>query len=151
MDDLDLWDNPEYTEAIDKGIHPIDLQDFNQDKRRLVQIIGYLEAGAVYSVSGGYSYCRFGCGIPSVNMGDADLFDGTYVWPQGSSHYLKEHSIKLPEYFTEHIKKNNYMVNVRKQDYDKEIAIDKWYQWCQKQRKTSFKEIEWSVVDNLDA
>jgi hypothetical protein len=47
----------------------------------------------------GYSSCRL-CGIMN---GSTDKSDGSYIWPQGFAHYVKEHKVKPPEEFLVHI------------------------------------------------
>jgi hypothetical protein len=32
-------------------------------------------------------------------MGDSDLTDGTWLWPQGLVHYVKIHGVALPDEF----------------------------------------------------
>lgn len=46
----------------------------------------------------GTSECRI-CG---KDNGFADKYDDIYVWPQGLSHYLKEHNCELPDEFTDY-------------------------------------------------
>jgi len=62
----------------------------------------YLAAGMTANSYLGYSWCRFGCGISPTEMGDSDLTDGTWAWPQGLAHYVREHSVMLPTEFVQH-------------------------------------------------
>lgn len=64
-------------------------------------ICRYLDSGARFMDSLGYSFCRFQCGVPDSELGSSDLSDGYWVWPQGLSHYVREHHIVLPEEFTQ--------------------------------------------------
>lgn len=41
----------------------------------------------------GHSTCRI-CGVPN---GSAELTNGVYVWPEGLGHYVREHSVRLPD------------------------------------------------------
>lgn len=36
-------------------------------------------------------------------MGTSDLTDETYAWPEGLSHYVRVHHVRLPKLFTRHI------------------------------------------------
>jgi hypothetical protein len=47
----------------------------------------------------GWSQCRL-CG---KHNGSAEWTDGTYAWPTGLSHYVREHGVKLPVEFIRHI------------------------------------------------
>jgi hypothetical protein len=49
----------------------------------------------------GYSECRL-CG---ARNGSLELTDGVYVWPDGLSHYVRQHSVRLPTAFTDHVER----------------------------------------------
>jgi len=49
----------------------------------------------------GDSPCRM-CGRTN---GCADYSDGTYIWPQGLVHYVREHQVRLPPEFVRHVLK----------------------------------------------
>jgi hypothetical protein len=49
-------------------------------------LVTYLRAGRTHALYLGYSWCRFGCGIRDDWMGNCELTDGTWVWPQGLAH-----------------------------------------------------------------
>ena len=49
----------------------------------------------------GLSDCRL-CG--RVN-GSAEFTDGVYLWPEGLAHYVREHSVKLPNEVLAHIRR----------------------------------------------
>jgi hypothetical protein len=70
------------------------------DQRAL--IANYLAAGMTHESYLGLSWCRFGCGINWVLMGSRDLTDGTWAWPEGLAHYVRDHNIVLPEEFVRH-------------------------------------------------
>jgi hypothetical protein len=56
-------------------------------------VLAYLRSGTVIGASAGYSICRL-CGVPN---GSTELTDGEYfVWPEGLSHYVESHSVRLP-------------------------------------------------------
>jgi hypothetical protein len=66
------------------------------------RLADYLAAGLTYQSYCGWSWCRFGCGIKESGMGDSELTDGTWVWPEALEHYVREHGIVLPEEFVTH-------------------------------------------------
>jgi hypothetical protein len=76
--------------------------DMPQDVR--TKVADYLDNAAVdhWHTQRGFSWCRFFCGIPFQRMGCSELTDGRWRWPQGLSHYVREHEIILPQEFVAH-------------------------------------------------
>lgn len=64
-------------------------------------LLGYLRAGTKLVGYPEPSFCRFAC--RDVDVGRADLTDGTYVWPDGLAHYVEQHDVRLPERFGAHV------------------------------------------------
>ncbi|BBH17717.1 hypothetical protein Back2_20040 [Nocardioides baekrokdamisoli] len=79
--------------------HPGAWIDLAWDSRERHIVGGYLSAGTVLRAYMGFSPCRI-CGR---NNGAAEYTDGTYVWPEGLSHYVDEHSVRLPPEFVDHV------------------------------------------------
>jgi hypothetical protein len=71
--------------------------DWNQAER--VEVIGWLDSGHLALAYRGYSRCRF-CGCLN---GTSLLSDGTYVWPDGLAHYLRDHGVRLPAAVVKHV------------------------------------------------
>jgi hypothetical protein len=71
--------------------------DWRSNERE--NIVSYLQSGHEYLQWLGYSWCRCDCGIAEDQMGDSDLTDGEWVWPQGLAHYVERHSVRLPDEF----------------------------------------------------
>lgn len=93
-----FWKGPE--ESAMGCPDPVDFVDstWESDIRQLV--IEYLEIPEFEStIYRGMSTCRF---CKKWN-GNCDFTDGSYVWPQGFSHYLREHDVKPPSEFVEHV------------------------------------------------
>lgn len=65
------------------------------------RVARHLEAGEVVNQQMGLSWCRFGCGTRA--MGSRELSDGYYYWPEGLSHYVRQHAVRLPREFEEHV------------------------------------------------
>jgi hypothetical protein len=82
---------------------PQDFVDPSWDPAERDMVIVYLRKGRVLDRYMGYSTCRFKCGIDNADMGDADLTDGTFVWPEGFSHYLEKHSVRPGQDFVNHV------------------------------------------------
>lgn len=60
-------------------------------------VVAYLRGGACMVRYPSRSWCRFACG--ERGMGQRDLTDGTFVWPDGLAHYVERHDVHLPEHF----------------------------------------------------
>ncbi|MEO6726992.1 MAG: hypothetical protein ABIP14_17015 [Blastocatellia bacterium] len=67
-------------------------------------VIKYLDAGETLSMCMGRSWCRFRCReYGQWGLGSSTLTDGVYLWPNGLSHYLEKHAVRLPQSFVEHV------------------------------------------------
>jgi hypothetical protein len=62
----------------------------------------HLRGGVTIAVAPGLGWCRFRCGIDT--LGASLVSDGQFLWPEGLSHYVEQHSVRLPEQFVEHIR-----------------------------------------------
>ena len=80
---------------------PRDLIDESWSNQERELVASYLEHGFRPWQFGGHSYCRL-CG--RVN-GSAEFTDGVYLWPEGLAHYVREHSVKLPDEVLAHIRR----------------------------------------------
>jgi hypothetical protein len=67
------------------------------DERELLSI--YLRYGLIVRAWMGPSTCRF-C---AASVGNLELTDGEYVWPEGLAHYVADHDVRLPEEFVAHV------------------------------------------------
>jgi hypothetical protein len=87
-------------ELDDRWPDPRDLVDETWDERERGLVAAYLEEGLRPWACAGYSHCRF-CGKTN---GCAEVTDGVYLWPEGLAHYVREHSVRLPDDVLEYIK-----------------------------------------------
>jgi hypothetical protein len=78
---------------------PHDLVDEAWDARERDLVAGYLEQGFIPWVAAGLSECRL-CGRAN---GAAEFTDGVYLWPEGLAHYVRDHSVRLPDEVVAHI------------------------------------------------
>jgi len=78
---------------------PHALVDATLDEDDRLDTADYLKRGWVARAYMGNSDCRI-CGITA---GSLELTDGTYIWPEGLTHYVEEHFVRLPEIFTAHV------------------------------------------------
>jgi hypothetical protein len=60
----------------------------------------YLENGEKYAAYRGYSWCRVFC---DRKMGDSEISDGYWVWPEDLGHYVREHGVVLPREFIDQV------------------------------------------------
>jgi hypothetical protein len=58
----------------------------------------------------GYPFCRFRCGIPGNALGVEDLYDGEWFWPEGLTHYVECHSVRLPDEFIQTMRTHSWQV-----------------------------------------
>lgn len=78
---------------------PKDYVDRSWDSAERARVLAYLGAAEPILHWRGFSNCRI-CGIPN---GSSCMSDGTYVWPEGFAHYLKDHGVRPPDEFLDHV------------------------------------------------
>jgi len=78
---------------------PIELVDPNWSADERERVLKYLAAGTIRAVWYGWADCRM-CG---KHNGSRDYTDGVYVWPEGLAHYVREHQVKPPQEFVDHV------------------------------------------------
>jgi hypothetical protein len=66
------------------------------DTQTARMITDYLDAGTLIDAYFGFSWCRFLCGD---GFGSSELSDGEWLWPEGLSHYVRYHNVRLPDSF----------------------------------------------------
>lgn len=82
--------------------HPREFVDETWPSAERVPFLRYLvEKGTARESCFGWSECRFGCG-PN---GSRDMTDGTFLWPEGYIHYVRDHKVKPPQAFIDHAKR----------------------------------------------
>ncbi len=86
-DESPEWPSPE--SFVDTSWDPVDRST----------VADYLRQGLMTRACMGLSPCRI-CGAAN---GSIELTDTVYVWPEGLSHYLSEHSVRPPQEFIDHV------------------------------------------------
>jgi hypothetical protein len=81
--------------------HPAALVDGDWDEAERAAVVDYLLRG--FSARGccGFSWCRL-CdpdGLVGDN-GSREFTDGTWIWPEGFSHYIEDHAVRPPADFS---------------------------------------------------
>lgn len=77
-----------------------DCVDPSWDPEERAEVALYLESAKVSRSYRGFSDCRI-CG--KMN-GSREHTDGEWYWPSGFSHYLREHDVRPPQEFIDHVK-----------------------------------------------
>ncbi len=90
--------------------HPRDLVDPAWEKERRQQIVSYLQRGVVVMECLGHSFCRFPGGPPDEQMGNRELSDGAWRWPEGLALYVRDYDVRLPDEFVAHMVANGFRV-----------------------------------------
>ncbi len=80
---------------------PKDFIDPDWNPRERDVVARYLDAGEEVNSYRGWSNCRI-CG---KHNGSTDLGDAKYLWPQGFGHYVRDHSVRPPREFIDHIRR----------------------------------------------
>ena len=104
--------DPDKTGSFEDGYimpHPRDAIDNDWDMSERLRVIYYLDAGHPFVEYYGGAPCRFGCPYEGDVYGCRDLTDGTWIYPENYSHYLRVHAVKPPEAFLDHIRQNGYV------------------------------------------
>lgn len=71
---------------------------WDDSERRLV-LRHLAEVPTLVAAEYGSSSCR----ICSQENGNKEYSDGVYLWPEGFAHYLKDHAVKPPRAFIDHV------------------------------------------------
>ena len=77
---------------------PEDMIDGAWDDRERDLTARYFASGTKARLYMGPSMCRL-CGKPN---GNEELSDGVYIWPEGLSHYVTVHGVRLPPELVAH-------------------------------------------------
>ena len=96
-------------------------------------VITYLRSGKVFEVWRGYSHCRFRCGVSATKMGDRDLTDGVWIWPEGLVHYVEAHHVPLPAEFVATAQAHHGEVPETVIDRTRPIDRAFWNDWYDRQ------------------
>jgi hypothetical protein len=131
--DTDSYIDPSY--LVDKA---------NYNERERKAIVEYLRNGMKFCSWLGYSYDRLRPNINGPYMGDSDLTDGVWSWPEGLKHYVEHYNILLPEKFLDYLRSNSFYFSksdVRDKIDNKTLDIDSedltfWNNWCSKIKRT---------------
>lgn len=77
---------------------PADFVDDEWDDDERWAVAAYLRSGTIAAAYMGYSACRL-CG---AHNGSLEFTDGRFRWPEGLTHYVEDHNVRLPAEVVEH-------------------------------------------------
>jgi hypothetical protein len=111
-------------------------QELVVDDSRLSAVADYLDQGLIHERYRGFSWCRV-CGPDFELMGSTDLTDGVWLWPAGLSHYLRSHSVGLPEMFITHALAKPAFTQPPS---DAVTDCSLWIEWARPQRSQTLRK-----------
>lgn len=111
-------------------------QELVVDDARLPTVADYLDRGCVHKRYRGYSWCRV-CGDCAKHMGSAELTDGVWLWPEGLSHYVRHHSVGLPEPFITHALASPPLMHA---PADAVADCTRWVEWARPLRSPTLRD-----------
>jgi len=123
-----------------RWLHPVCLMDPSWEVDDRAKIIVYLRSGIVIRDDLGYASCRFGSGIPDEVMGNAELSDGVWVWPEGLAVYVELFNVRLPDEFVAHMRANDWAIQTEADpDVLANLPVDfsLWETWCDRNRPSA--------------
>ena len=91
-------------------VHPRQVVDPEWEIDRREKLVQYLRSGVRVHEMLGYSHCRMDDSIPDVQMGNAELTDGVYIWPEGLPVYVERFLVRLPSEFVEHAEACSFQI-----------------------------------------
>ncbi len=110
-------------------------------------VIAHLEKGTPMPYTfAGESWCRFRCDVKTgiTHLGAGEFTDGKYVWPEGLSHYLQKHDVRLPQEIVNFILSGEQIDHTLTED---NFEID--HQWWKSQQGWNRKAVVAAKVLDL--
>lgn len=96
---------------------PRRLIDESWSSRERELVASYFEQGFEVWRFIGMSECRL-CG--KFN-GSAEFTDDVYLWPEGLAHYVREHSVRLPDEVLSHVRRRHD--ELRSHDLNRDLSV----------------------------
>ncbi|MCA9611521.1 MAG: hypothetical protein H6721_17220 [Sandaracinus sp.] len=104
---------------------------WTRDERE--RLASYLDGGTLLSGYLGYARCRLSSAIPDTAMGNAERTDGTWVWPEGLSLYVREFGVRVPRELDEHAERAGLVAPTpdRASLNLERFDLTFWETWCE--------------------
>jgi hypothetical protein len=97
----------------------------------------YLTYGNLFATYRGLSWCRFYCGAEGSEMGHREFTDGEWVWPECLVHYVREHSVLLPDEFVASASSGS-VASVLGDDHS--ATLDFWIEWARRRQSLCIRQ-----------
>jgi len=120
-------------------LHPASFVDPRWHRPDREKVVTYLGSGVRVHEYLGLSHCRFARGPPNREMGNSELTDGTFLWPEGLWIYVEKFDVRLPEELFLHMRQNGFRVNceVAPEVLESEsVDFEFWRRWCRENSRT---------------
>jgi len=125
-------------------IHPRHLVDPMWESGRREKLVRYLRSGVRVNEMLGYAHCRMDRSIPDALMGNAELTDGVYKWPEGLPNYVERFFVKLPKEFVENAASFHFKIPPNLDAAELEqmpVDMDFWKSWSEKHRPKGWRKL----------
>jgi hypothetical protein len=100
-------------------------------------VANYLDSGIMVAMYRGLSWCRF---CRDRQNGCRELSDGYWIWPEGLSHYVRDHNVKLPhEFITDAVAGRPSDVMAVENRFEAPVDFSFWKEWCTRNRSGSLR------------
>jgi hypothetical protein len=112
-------------------------QEFVSDEESTVRqiVANYLDSGTMARAYRSTEWCRFLC---RGDNGSCELSDGYWIWPEGLSHYVRDHNVRLPdEFVADALAGRPSHVMPIEQRCDAPTDLSFWKEWCSRNRSFS--------------
>jgi len=132
------WRDADHPELPEPG----DLAAPGWCAERMDRIAWYLRCGNPLPSSPRDSACRFRCGVPAEEIGNRDMTDGVWAWPEGLVHYVEKHEVRLPATLISGMRANRWRVpDVDCRDVEVKFDYDFWIDWSLEWRRPWWKRL----------
>ena len=147
---IGYWNNKIYPQ-YNHYPNPADFVDENWEAEYRDKVVEYLDNAVLYNIQRGISMCRICKGF----NGSKELTDGVFFWPEGLSHYVKEHAVRLPQHFVQHCLSYKYDKEEVQRTIDDRFRdglglIDHredW--WCSYKSPDKRELVNWKIEPNI--
>jgi hypothetical protein len=131
----------EWSERASVWPNPRSLVDSDWAWEERESVALHLEVGTCVNQYRGISPCRF-C---ARHNGTAELTDGAFCWPEGLAHYVREHDVRLPQFFVSHVRSSPERLRVApRPNFDKLGQRDRSWPGAE------FAHLLWRPSGNVD-
>lgn len=126
--------------------HPDGIASWTRDPRHYVDpdwpeedrevVASYLSEGIAVWTFKSLWECQFDQCPGGWKLGESELSDGVWIWPDMLAHYVRDHAVGLPPGFLETVRANDFRVPADAMRWDDsqipdvEYDFEAWDSWC---------------------